>query len=206
MRKTSDYPCVANMAVSETFYDACGIILALIRGTNIVDLGCGLGARGYTIRVRLNDPSILVGLDVCKENLYRVKRHRIYDDLVLATLPFIPFREKSFDTVLCLDVIEHLNKVDGLRVMKRIERLAKKRIVITTPTLRTVFSNPEHISAWSARDFKKLGYKVIGLRFRHHSYFSNLKYVIIWLFELIGRYITHLASILIAYKDLNERR
>ena len=130
------------MAVSETFYDACGIILALVRGANIADLGCGLGAWGYIIKCKFNNQVYLVGLDIDPANLYRIKYHRVYDDLILAALPYIPFRAKSFDTILCCDVIEHLSKDNGLRLVKKAEIVVRRRVIITAPSPRIVFSSP----------------------------------------------------------------
>jgi ubiquinone/menaquinone biosynthesis C-methylase UbiE len=193
------------MAVSETFYDMSGLVLSLVRGRTIIDLGSGLGAWGYAIKCRFNEV-YLIGLDVDLENLMYVGRHSVYDDLVLACLPWIPFRDKSADTILCCDVIEHLRKSEGLKLIQEMERVARRRIIVTTPSPRIVFSNPEHVSSWSARDFKKLGFRVLGVRFRYHALLGgNLKFILYWLFELLSRLVTYFASTLITYKDLDDR-
>jgi hypothetical protein len=40
---------------------------------------------------------------------------------------------KSVDSVFALDVIEHLEKADGLRFLQQAERVARRQIVIFTP-------------------------------------------------------------------------
>lgn len=46
-------------------------------------------------------------------------------------IPFFP--DKSIDTVFAVDVIEHMEKEDGLRFIKEAERVAKTQIAIFTP-------------------------------------------------------------------------
>ncbi|MEM4468897.1 MAG: class I SAM-dependent methyltransferase [Candidatus Nezhaarchaeales archaeon] len=189
------------MSISETFYDFCGLILHLVKGHSIADLGCGLGVWGYAIRCRLRN-ALLIGIDISLEALKFIKRYHVYDGLLLASCPFIPLRDKSVDTVFCIDVIEHLSKSQGLKLLRNMEKLAKKRIIVTVPTPRIVHQSPEHISVWRAEEFKAYGYKVIGVRFRYHTLTHPIKYMLIWLFELLGHFIPALASIIVAYKDL----
>ncbi len=43
------------------------------------------------------------------------------------------FPDKSVDTVFALDFIEHLDKADGLRMLREAERVARSQIVVYTP-------------------------------------------------------------------------
>ena len=43
--------------------------------------------------------------------------------------------------------------------------MAQKVVVITTPPPRTVSVCSEHIASWKPSDFRKLGYKLYGVRF-----------------------------------------
>jgi len=45
----------------------------------------------------------------------------------------LPFKQKSFDTVLCMEVIEHLEKEEAIRLIEDMEKIARKKIIITTP-------------------------------------------------------------------------
>jgi len=56
--------------------------------------------------------------------------------------------EKSVDTVFLIDVIEHLEKEEGERLLKKTERIARNQIVIFTPLGYISQSHPEEKDAW----------------------------------------------------------
>ena len=41
------------------------------------------------------------------------KRHRVYNDIILADARHLPFRRKSFDVILAAELVEHLEKKEG---------------------------------------------------------------------------------------------
>src|SRR3990167_7080576 len=137
----------------------------------ILDVGCGKGINAYLIRVTRDlSGSTLVGLDINKDYLDFCKKFNIYDNLVKQNLPKLPFKDKSIDFLLCTEVIEHLKKKDGLTLLKEIDRVCRGRAIVSTPNLffDTLEANKEdeHKSIWSAKDFRKYGYKAYGLGLR----------------------------------------
>ena len=67
-------------------------------------------------------------------------------------------------------MIEHLEKEEGIRMLKEMERVARKKIILTTPNgFLPVDTGPEdnpeeeHISGWKVIDFKGQGFEVFGL-------------------------------------------
>ncbi len=79
----------------------------------------------------------------------------------------LPFRSKSFDTVFCMEMIEHLEKLDGFAVISDLERTARRQVVLTTPMgahRQDVTDQPGegHRSAWSPAELRAMGYKVRG--------------------------------------------
>ena len=124
-----------------------------IRGSRILDVGCGTGIYGFLLRhnwqdtvpgrvqfhdfenrdPRNDEPSLLVGVDVTLQNLRRCARHGSYDQLLLASADHLPFPDGYVDTVLCVEVLEHLEKADALRAIREFERVATSRVVITVP-------------------------------------------------------------------------
>lgn len=76
----------------------------------ILDVGFGLGLPMRCLR-RLGLLSRVIGVGGC-EIFAKVKKLEIYDDLVLASAKCLPFRESSFDSLVCLQVLEHLTKRD----------------------------------------------------------------------------------------------
>ena len=45
----------------------------------------------------------------------------------------IPFGDRSFDTVLCIDVFEHLPREDRVRAMKELTRVAARQVLVSCP-------------------------------------------------------------------------
>jgi len=142
-----------------------------LRGKIILDLGCGKGLWGYLIKSeKEGDLGYMIGLDVSKDYLIFVKKHNIYDDLVLASASALPFRDKCIDIILASEVIEHLPKSDGLLLLVQMQKIAREKIIITTPNgflpTKHKLLLESHKSGWYVKDFRSLGYKVRGIGFR----------------------------------------
>ena len=70
---------------------------------------------------------------------------------------------------MALDLIEHLTKEDGLKLIRDMETIAAKKIVIFTPS--GFLSQPshdgdlqEHLSGWEPEEMRKLGFQVLGMQ------------------------------------------
>jgi len=153
----------------------------LIGSRCILDVGCGLGLPMRVLR-RLGLPSRVIGVDVHIQYLRRVKKLEIYDDRVLASAVYLPFREKSFNSVICLQVLEHLTKRDGVTALRKLSRVADT-VVVTTPVSFVKADvdprNPfqKHRSAWYPEDLEHLGYMTKGygwFRITKHSCLAPL--------------------------------
>ena len=79
------------------------------------------------------------------------------------------FGEDSFDCVVALDVIEHLEKADGLRLLEQMEIIARKKVIIFTPNgflEQEPFDGNEwqrHISGWEVDEMREMGFEIIGI-------------------------------------------
>ena len=136
---------------------------------SVLDVGCGRGMLGCLLRI-YREPERLVAIDAYKPYLEFVKKMGAYDtvlDLDLSEAK-LPFKDKEFDIVLCLEVIEHLQKEVGLKLLGELERVGR-RVVISTPGV--FFPQPRydgnvqqsHISFYGVRDFEVRGYSVYGV-------------------------------------------
>jgi N-acetylglucosaminyl-diphospho-decaprenol L-rhamnosyltransferase len=142
------------------------VIKELISAKNVLDLGCGrhspVGILPDTIHktgVELYEPYL--------EKAVSSKRHNVY---IKGDITNMQFKDKSFDVVVALDVIEHLQKKDAIELINRMEKWASKKVVIFTPNgymdQGCWEGNPyqQHRSGWTADFFKNMGFKIYGVR------------------------------------------
>ena len=108
--------------------------------------------------------------DIFLPHLKESKRKGTHDEYILCDARYLPFKRKSFDIVLCLEVIEHLLKEDGIRLLANLEEIARRQIILSTPVGEKIVTEPNkvkelswcHFSSWCPAEFHKLGYKVRG--------------------------------------------
>jgi SAM-dependent methyltransferase len=115
------------------------ILRALLRdlpnGSKLLDLGCGTGG---VLRDWM-DRSVCVGVDRSGLALAICAR-RGFDTLARADLTRLPFRQESFDAVLLIDVIEHLD--DDVAFLRSAAELVGPgaRVVISVPAFQMLWS------------------------------------------------------------------
>jgi SAM-dependent methyltransferase len=133
---------------------------------SILDVGCGKGEPMKFINRARN--FYAVGLEIFKPYLLEAKNDRTHDDYVLCDVRYIPIRERAVDVVLCIEVLEHLNREEGINLIRAMEKVACRQVVLTTPVGRyeqhAYDNNPyqEHRYVWSVHEIKRLGYNVKG--------------------------------------------
>lgn len=132
---------------------------------SVLDLGCGDNSPIGFIKRK----GYLVGVDGFKKSILKSKKLNIHDKYLHKNILDVKkdFKKNSFDAVVALDVIEHLPKKDGYKLIKIMEHLAIKKVILLTPNgfvNQTGEGNglQEHLSGWSVADFKKSGYNVFG--------------------------------------------
>ena len=122
-----------------------------------------------------------MGVDAYPPYIEESKRKNIHDEYILSDIMKVDFPEKSFDAVIAAQVIEHVNSEDAAILIKRMERWAKKKVLMTTPNCQTGFVPTQaghghtegfdrygdsalmsHKSGWTVDAFENLGYRVRG--------------------------------------------
>jgi SAM-dependent methyltransferase len=133
---------------------------------SILDVGCGQG--GPMKFINRHKRFYTVGVDIFEPYMSEGKRQGIHDEYVLCDVRKLPFPRKSFDIVLCMEVLEHLEREAGLKLLASLEEIARKQVIISTPVgrykQRPYDQNPhqEHKTIWSPNELKRLGYQVRG--------------------------------------------
>lgn len=131
---------------------------------SVLDLGCGCNSPIQHCNVPFS-----VGVDLFEPYLEESKKKAIHSEYIKADMREVEFEPKSFDAVLCSEVLEHLIKEDGYELIEKMEKWARNKVIITTPNgylWQDGFAdNPlqEHKSSWRVEDFQQLGFKVKGL-------------------------------------------
>jgi ubiquinone/menaquinone biosynthesis C-methylase UbiE len=135
----------------------------------ILDVGCGDGEA--MIKINHDKKYQVTGVDLYKPYLEKAKESGVYKRLVKSDLRKIKFKQNSFDVVLASQVIEHLSKKDGLKLLSQMSKIAKDKVVVATPNGYVPFEpfeekdgNPLqiHKSGWEIAEFESLGYKTYG--------------------------------------------
>lgn len=153
--------------VGETFFYF--VLRQNLRGCiSVLDVGCG-----YNSALRYTGlPFVSEGIDIHKKNIIIGKKEHIHDRYKLGDIRKLAsyYKPKSFDAVVCIDVIEHLAEKEGISLLRNMERVARKRVILLTPNgfyhQHAIDDNPYqvHRSGWSKAQFIKSGYNVYGLR------------------------------------------
>lgn len=142
-----------------------------LKGMNsVLDLGCGSNSPLSKIKKIKNFFS--VGVDIFKRSIEESQKKKIHDEYKVGDVLQIDkfFKKKSFDAVVALDLIEHLEKNEGLKLLKKMEGITKRKIIILTPNgfkrQDPLEDNPYqvHKSGWRVGDFRKMDYKIYGMR------------------------------------------
>ena len=184
----------------------------------ILDVGAGFGIWGYLMRT-LRRPSLLVGLDIDTNYLSALKKHKIYDCLIQASASALPIRNRIFDYVLAAEIIEHLPKLDGEKMILELERVCLQKIILTTPNgylrqhLDNIPRSEIHRSSWSAKEFRKRGYKVRGIGLKGSSKWRSEKGLTLYgalnhFSILISFFLSEISEYILAvkrFKKIHER-
>lgn len=146
-----------------------GRIIHNLLGDTVLDVGCGIGRWGYLIKQSY--PNIKVtGIDIYKSYVDQAIASGAYEEVINDSFMNIDFKPKSFDTVIAVEVLEHVSKEEGTKLLKTIESVAKRKVILTTPSgyyeLDTELENECHKSGWTKPELERLGYVVFPYPFR----------------------------------------
>jgi ubiquinone/menaquinone biosynthesis C-methylase UbiE len=151
---------------------------------SVLDLGGGEGIVARLIHEKLDIKHIDI-VDISSTSLNLAGKWTD-SQRILADVYNLPFYTKSYDVVICLEVLEHLD--NPLRALKEIKRIASSGIIITVPNtmffrlgnllslknLKNLGEDIDHKKSFNTRKFEKLLQK----EFDHIKMFNNVFWLI----------------------------
>lgn len=144
----------------------------IIRPKTVLEAGCGEGfilERFY----KANIGEKQVGFDFSDSALELAKKERPHLDIRKGDIYNIPFKDNSFDLVVCCEVLEHLE--DPHKALKELHRVSRQYVLLSVPNepwfmlanfvrgknLSRFGNDIEHINHWSGDAFEKF----VGTKF-----------------------------------------
>lgn len=136
--------------------------------SSLLDLGCGSNSPISRFSSKI---PYRVGVDIFDNSICLSKKNNIHNEYIKIDILDIEneFEEKSFDCVIAIDLIEHFSKEDGLNLLRIMEKISKKKVVISTPNGFVPQNEYDgnryqvHLSGWSYEEMVKMGFRIIGI-------------------------------------------
>lgn len=116
------------------------ILMPFIQGNKVLDVGCGMGFMSEAI-AQTGREIISTDIDIpyVQYTLQRTQKYTYQNGGVLFGDYQLPFLNSTFDTIVSLDVIEHVE--DDIRLVDELVRILKDdgRLIVTVPALQTLY-------------------------------------------------------------------
>ena len=125
-----NYPAIEGNLQEKPFYESryAPIFYEIKLGSKVLDLGCNDGVFMEFLKERRQCE--VKGVDISEVALKIAKDKGL--DVQIADAEKLPFADKSFDAVVCMEVLSHL--LDPIKALKEIRRVLKKDGVLLGST------------------------------------------------------------------------
>lgn len=169
---------------------------------SILDLCCGIGnvSDGFKCSKILGVDVFQRYLDIYSKNVPNSDTLR-FDLSKISESTLDVFSDSVYDNVLCIDGVEHLEYEDSIKLIEKLEKIARKKIIIFTPENvenpdDPVLNHPkgiwgisgadqwqEHKSAFPRRFWQQRGYSVYQLNKGRNVYDKSFYYEMLYVKE-----------------------
>lgn len=151
----------------ETYKTAASILEDTNRDS-VIDLGCGFGSK--LIKYIKPHCSNITGVDVLEVVEFAKTRDKGISWISIDLNK--PFELAKHDVIICADVLEHINNIDGLMTTIKSGMDENSIVVMSTPNSDTVGedvkSNSGHVNFWNVSEFENIldvfGFKIIKFK------------------------------------------
>ncbi|QYR52662.1 methyltransferase domain-containing protein [Lysobacter soyae] len=131
-------------------------------GDLVLEVGCGAGYSTHYLRTALQADQSLFACDIGNTLLASARRRNPCVEYFQSSVYSMPIPDKSVDSVVMLEVLEHLE--NPRKALEELQRITRQRVVISTPRepiwrvlnvargkyLKTLGNTPGHIQHWSS--------------------------------------------------------
>jgi SAM-dependent methyltransferase len=148
------------------FFARLGEVVEPLRPASTLDAGCGEGETLVRLGPLLGER--IAAVDLSAYSVGRTTKRLPDVDARVASVADLPFADASFDLVLCLEVLEHLE--DPAAAVAEIARVAASDVVVSVPHepyfrigsllrgrhVRALGNHPEHVNQFNRRSLAVL--------------------------------------------------
>jgi 2-polyprenyl-3-methyl-5-hydroxy-6-metoxy-1,4-benzoquinol methylase len=139
----------------------------------VLDIGAGFGLIGFLIRGYIEEWNNKnsnhkrnIKIDaVERDTSYYNFQKEIYDDIFTGDVLKLNIDFNKYDTVICFDVVQHLDKLQGLELLRRLISFKGDRflsIPLGKGWIRHCADNNEsHLSEWRVDELIELGFNLL---------------------------------------------
>lgn len=130
----------------------------------VLDLGCG-----YNSFLQYAAPKFSAGVEYFMPYLLESRKKGIHDFYVRADIRDAGFRPDSFDAVLLLNVIEHMDRQSVFSLLNKAALIARKKVVVISPNGFLNQGSADgnelqaHKSGWRPSELAGQGFKAHGV-------------------------------------------
>jgi len=147
----------------DRFYETLRSMVESIRPASVLDAGCG---EGETVaRLAGSLPPRVAGVDVRDDCVSFIKRRFPRIEASRQSVYQLAFPDRSYELVLCLEVLEHLGRPDA--ALTELARVTERDLLLSVPHepwfrlgsllrgkhLRSLGNHPEHMQHWNRDSF-----------------------------------------------------
>lgn len=138
-------------------------IVAPLEPASMLDAGCGEGETIARLEGLL--PPRVFAIDILDQSVRLTRRRLPFVEATRASIYDLPFEDNQFDLILCLEVLEHLDRPDA--AVEELARVGRRDLVVSVPFepyfrlgsllrgrhLARLGDHPEHLNHWNRRTF-----------------------------------------------------
>jgi 2-polyprenyl-3-methyl-5-hydroxy-6-metoxy-1,4-benzoquinol methylase len=147
------------------YFDALGQLVASVQVESVLEAGCGEGISTQRLRQMLPGAAKMTAFDYDADRLAAARSRNPDISISRETIYELPYADKSFDMVICMEVLEHLEHPD--RALAELARVAGRWLLLSVPReplwrvlnlvrlkyIGGLGNTPAHIQHWSAGGF-----------------------------------------------------